>query len=539
MTVTADPTPEPSVDPRAERARALWQAGRARASRLPEWLVISGFLLVIVAISVYFRTRQIGGQFWMDEAITVGIASHPLSQIPGIMRMDGSPPLFYMILHFWMTWFGNTEAATHSLSVIFGALTIPVGYWGGRTLVNKKAGVYAAVLFATNAFITGYSDETRMYALMVLLGLLATIGFIKGFVYRERRYVVLFSIMQALMLYTHSWGLFYGAASFVSLVILWRISDQAARQNFIRDAVMAYIGVALIYAVWVPNFIFQATHTAAPWDTRPRFGLPVQIAQGIMGTDSIGGATFVVAAIGGWGLLGRAKRLSTEAKVMYMLIGLAAFTFVFGWIASQITPAWVVRYFAPTVGPILLFLALGMARVRVLGIIALLVACTAILHPGEFAPANKSDMRYLSGALASRLHPGDLVIVGQPEETPLAYYYFPAGLHWANTMGPVKDPTYMNWVDAMKRYKAAIPDKVLPPMLKALKPGQQLLYIQPLTEGNANWIAPWTELIRLRSAQWGAIIAADKQLKEEAWAPHDYLGACCVADSAVLYKKVS
>ena len=62
------------------------------------------------------RTRYVGGQFWMDEAITVGISSHHLSAIPGIMRQDGSPPLFYLLLHFWMAMVGNGEAATHWLS---------------------------------------------------------------------------------------------------------------------------------------------------------------------------------------------------------------------------------------------------------------------------------------------------------------------------------------------------------------------------------------------------------------------------------------
>ena len=45
--------------------------------------------------------------------------------------MDGSPPLYYMLLHVWMSWFGNGEAATHWLSMLFAALTVPVGYWAG------------------------------------------------------------------------------------------------------------------------------------------------------------------------------------------------------------------------------------------------------------------------------------------------------------------------------------------------------------------------------------------------------------------------
>jgi len=45
--------------------------------------------------------------------------------------------------------------------------------------------------------------------------------------------------------------------------------------------------------------------------------------------------------------------------------------------------------------------------------------------------------------------------------------------------------------------------------------------------------------VRRRSAQWGALLSSDPSLKPVAWAPHSYRGACCVGDSAVLYRKVS
>jgi hypothetical protein len=63
-----------------------------------------------------------------------------------------------------------------------------------------------------------------------------------------------------------------------------------------------------------------------------------------------------------------------------------------------------------------------------------------------------------------------------------------------------------------------------------------------LTEGAQDWQAPWTQMVRRRSAQWGAILTSDVAagtLKPEAWAPHNYRGACCVADSALLYEKIS
>jgi hypothetical protein len=504
---------------------------------LPAWVRTSLILFILVVISLFIRTRSVGQQFWMDEAITVGISSHHLSAIPGIMRQDGSPPLFYLLLHFWMLMVGNGEAATHWLSEIFAVLTIPVGYWGGLRIAGKRAGLMTATLMAASAFLDYYSQETRMYALMTLLGLLGTIGFVRGFVLRERRYVILFSLCQAAMLYTHNWALFFGAGSALSLVVLYLISGDEVRENLIRDAIYAYVGAAILFAPWVPNFIFQSLHTAAPWNTSPRFGAPVQIAQSVYGGSTVAAILLIGTAIGFAGLFTKAERASAEAKVALILFTLVFFTLMFGWIASQITPAWNPRYFAPIVAAIMLFTGIGMSRAGLVGALTLAVALVFLARPDTYAPQHKSNMQEISGEMRSLLHPHDLVIVGQPEQTPLAYYYLPAALQYANTVGPVKDPTFVDWINAMPRYRAAHPAKVLPPLLNKLKSGQQVLFIRPLTEGVAGWKAPWTREIRTRSAQWGKILGDDKQLKMEAWAPHNYLGACCVADSAILYIK--
>ena len=97
----------------------------------------------------------------------------------------------------------------------------------------------------------------------------------------------------------------------------------------------------------------------------------------------------------------------------------------------------------------------------------------------------------------------------------------------------------MNWVFALRRLQQSNPQAVLMPLIASLRSGQQLLLIRPLTEGAKNWRAAWTALVRRRSAQFGQILSGDPQLKPVAVAPHAYRSSCCVADSAVLYKKVS
>ena len=66
----------------------------------------------------------------------MGIADRPLTDIPGVLRQDGSPPLYYVLLHVWMPLAGGGEEATHALSLLFAAAAIPVAWWGGRRAVR-------------------------------------------------------------------------------------------------------------------------------------------------------------------------------------------------------------------------------------------------------------------------------------------------------------------------------------------------------------------------------------------------------------------
>jgi mannosyltransferase len=528
-TVTAPPRGIPRVaDVREPGALA----------RVPVWASSAGLLIVLMAVSAYIRTRYIDGQFWMDEAITTGIASHSLSAIPGILRHDGSPPLFYLILHVWIQIFGSSESATHALTLTIGLLCIPAGMWAGWSLFGRRAGVYAAVLFAFSTFLTQYAQETRMYELMGLLGILGAASFLHAFVYRRRRYLIMFAVCQALMLYTHAWGIFFGVGAAVALIPIWVVSVE--RRALIRDATLAFGGAIVLFLPWVPNFIYQASHTGAPWAPPPRLGAPVLISRDLIGGDRITIGLIIAAVIGYAALFTRARRRTPEATMLWALLLLPVATLLCAWLASQITPAFVSRYFAPALGATMLLAAWGSARSGIVGFVAILLSIVFVAHVASYTPSYKSDMRAIGGEMTPLVHPGDLVVVAQPEETPLAYYYLPGGLSYATTLGRVSDPTYMNWVYALRRLRNTNSDATLDPLVASLHPGQQLLYVRPLTEGARNWKASWTQLVRRRAAQWGAILQADVtsgKLRPVALAPHNYRGACCVGNSAVLYVK--
>lgn len=379
-----------------------------------------------------------------------------------------------------------------------------------------------------------------MYELMGLLGVLATASFLHAFVFRRRRYLIMFAVCEALMLYTHAWGIFFGAGAVLALIPVWRVSED--RRALVSDVVLAFAGAGILFLPWLPNFTYQATHTGAPWATSIRFGAPVLISRDLLGGDRITVAVVLAAVIGFAPLCTRAYRRTRDATVLWTLISLPVATLAIAWLVSQITPAFVARYMAPILASILLLAAWGAARAGIVGLVAVALSIVFVVTVASYVPQYKSDMRDAGGEMAPLLHRGDLVLVAQPDTTPLAWYYLPRGLRYATTLGPVSDPRYMNWVYALKRLHHANPQATFAPVLASLRPGQQLLYVRPLTEGAGNWQAPWTQLVRRRAAQWGALLQAEVNrgvLRSVAWAPHNYRAASILAESAVLYERVS
>src|SRR6185437_6601353 len=147
----------------------------------------------------------------------------------------------------------------------------------------------------------------------------------------------------------------------------------------------------------------------------------------------------------------RARRRTPEAAVFWALIAIPAAGLAVGRIVGFFVPIWAWRYFAPVVAPLLLLGALSIARARVVGVAAIVFCVAFLANAGSFAPSYKSDMKDVAAEMQQLMHPGDLVVVSQPEQTPLAWYYLPSGLQYASTLGRVGEPSVMNWMGAMNR----------------------------------------------------------------------------------------
>jgi mannosyltransferase len=526
-TGTAAPAAAQQPDGRLARARRIGEVLAGRPLEL-------GLLVLLILIAARFRRHALSAPYWIDEGISVGISSHHLADIPGLLRQDGSPPLYYLLLHGWMVLFGGGEVATHALSLTFSILCIPAALWFAWSLFGRRAGVYAATLAAVNPYLGAYGQETRMYALVALLGLVGATAFVEAFIRRKRAFVWVFAVVEALLLYTHNWGLFFGAGTLATLAIMvWRAED---RRPLIRDGVIAFGTAALLYLPWVPFVLGQAGSTGAPWANRPNMTQPIEVFGTLFGGER-GAIPLLLGAAVGLAVIFRKR--STESRVTLALIGVAELTLLVALLYSQFNPAYAPRYLGTILGAYLLIGGVALARAGWVGLVALVVSVVLWSVWFPISPLNnKSNADDVAAETRSQLRPGDTVLSTQPEQVPLLYYYLPAGLRYADLFGATDDPRVFDWRGALGRLRRTSTAKDLDPLLNRLPVGSRLLVVSPVADQPARWRAPWTQLVRRRDAQWTQRVATDARLRAIGSAPVFYKPPLNLAVRSVLYEKV-
>jgi hypothetical protein len=481
---------------------AIVDEARARFDAIvgSRWLVPIG-LPLLVLLSLFVRSRQLHAGFWIDEGISVGIAHEHWTSIPHLLRQDGSPPLYYMLLAIWVRLFGDSEAATHTLSLVFGLACVPLAYFATRAVFGRTAALAATVIAALDPFLTYYAQETRMYELEALLSLVVAWSYVEGILRGRRGWTAVFVFATVLLAYSHNWGLFLCVGLAVATFVF-------ARER-LRLFVVAAVGVAVLYAPWLPTLLSQAKHTGAPWSTRPSVHDLFLSAGTVIGGDTPFVALVLVggAALGGV-LLHERTQERRELAALLMVVGV---TVVVAFVASQISPAWTARYFAVLFGPVVLVAGRALARARGLGLATIVVF--VFLFAGYSVKNDKENAKGITAGTLPYLKTGDLIISTHPEQVPVLRYYLGPGYRWATTLGPMPDPQIFDWRDAVSRLKAAKEQPTIDELLATVPPGGTFVVFEPVFRDYRAWRAKWTKLVWRKASDWSWLLEHDPRLQ--------------------------
>jgi len=128
----------------------------------------------IALVGLTFALRLWGltaTSLWYDETFMVAHARQGvLAGVVGLWREDNAIPLHGLLLALWIRVAGSGEFAVRYLSVLLGVIATPlVMRLGGAVSGRRDGGWGAALAYATLPIYVYYSQEVRMYALVVPL----------------------------------------------------------------------------------------------------------------------------------------------------------------------------------------------------------------------------------------------------------------------------------------------------------------------------------------------------------------------------------
>ncbi len=181
------------------------------------------WLLLILATALVLRCAFISRQsLWVDEVQSWWFASD-LGRALTSERTN--PPLYYTTLHFWISWFGHSEAALRGLSVVPGVLSVGLVYDLAKKLFTRGIALGAALYQCISSFQIYYSQEVRTFAFLefflLLAGLALWNALESGSARRRFLYFSGYTLAGALSLYAHFIAVFF-LAGFGVFVLLGR-----------------------------------------------------------------------------------------------------------------------------------------------------------------------------------------------------------------------------------------------------------------------------------------------------------------------------
>jgi mannosyltransferase len=465
------------------------------ASRADRALVILSALAVAVGVVLRFLPRS---GMWLDEALTANISALPIGDIPGALRRDGHPPLFYLLVNLWGSLGGGSDWWLRALPGLISVLTLPVTYLGARRLAVRademsdrpgrlgahRTGLIAMALMAVMPFGVRYAAELRMYSLVVLLvgvGYLLADDLLTGRKGTDLRGLLPTAaaacLVAAALLWTHYWAMWLLAA--VGLLALWHAwkAQRPERRVGARALVVALIGGGILFLPWVPTLLYQSEHTGTPWGAL--FG-PASVV--VISLVDFAGARFGAAqmlsyllagliALAALAVIDAGRRIILAGSVSHRVrneLTVLALTMAIAWTVSYATRNTFSSRYAAVVYPLfVLCVAAGLAVLRHRRLTAALLA--VILAACTWGAASTTQYersqtervaQWVRDDLAGD-RTGEAVVIACPDQLGVATQ------RQLDRLGaePVDvipypaagDPRFVNWVDYAERNQSSDP----------------------------------------------------------------------------------
>ncbi len=233
-------------------------AGAWEGSRWLSRLWWVPILALAIATRFYGLTAA---AIWGDEGSSLLLSEYAVDDLWFHAAHDVHPPLYFFMLRGWIELFGDGIWSIRAMSAIPGVVAVGLGVWLMRQLSTRRAAALAGVLLALFPSAVRYSQEVRMYSLLAVWLLGATLALVYWVRQPERtRCLVAYVLLMAAGFYTHYFTALCVLVHWAWLGVLCR--SQAPGQRLLTRPVWwcANAAIVALYLPWLPNLLDLVQH---------------------------------------------------------------------------------------------------------------------------------------------------------------------------------------------------------------------------------------------------------------------------------------
>ena len=224
--------------------------------------------ILIFLLGISLRFIGINNGLWIDEIWSLNVSSveNSAQQIIDICKRDTHPPLFDLLLHFFLKTFNNSDIGGRILALIIGVLgMISTLYYTYKISRSHFTSFMAFSLISLSFFHIDYSNEGRFYTLIYLfsIGIISHLYlFLKT---QKKKDLLLFIAYSTLLSYTHYYGAILLVALSIIILALW-ILKEINLKTFLTFSFGGLL-ILILYSPWI-SYMF-GSNKGSSWMLAP------------------------------------------------------------------------------------------------------------------------------------------------------------------------------------------------------------------------------------------------------------------------------
>lgn len=438
----------------------------------------------LVLLNIFIKTIYISSQsISHDEPFTVYHAQFDLWHLINYLENYNNPPLFEIILHFWIQLFGISAFSVRILPMLFSSFSVYFIYKTGNEFFEKKAGLVSGLLYTFSTMQIWYAHDCRVYSLFLLLTVVSFYLFFK--LLKEERLsrsaTFFFVLVNILILYAHYFGAIVLFLEGV-IVLLFYLKNRSVLLIFLKTLFFVVIGYTPQLIVLSQRFVTSAKN--GTW-LKPPSGFE-SIYNMIWSFSNVP----VVAVLSIVILVAFAVKLFLVRKtvhdpfVKYVAIWFF-FPFVIMFFVSYKIPMFLDRYLIFITPAFYLLLALAIAYLfnkKAFYLTAAIVLTGAFAFSASLNPDKKRLVKDVVEFIRSKKDSNTIVLVCSPEfMTNFVYYY---DTSYFRNIEPDKE--YARTERLMNAENIYFIDRLYPDMAAKLNSFDKIIYL----DAGADFSAP-------------------------------------------------